>query len=86
MRFYSLSYEAVMLLPIRVFWMLNSMVDRIRADEALAIMPVHAATMGGEHVEGIVENYKQALGTPLIAEQKKISKQGRDKLKALFPL
>jgi hypothetical protein len=84
MRFYSLSYEAVMLLPIRVFWMLNSMVDRIRADEALAIMPVHAATMGGEHVEGIVESYKRALGEPLVAQQKTITKEGKDKLKALL--
>lgn len=33
MRFYSMSYRDVLLLPINAFWMLDRNISRIRADE-----------------------------------------------------
>lgn len=84
MRFYGVDDAGLLKMPIRRFWALNGYIDRIRAEEALAQMPVMSTVMGGEHVAGIVGDLQRTVGNPVIAEQIGVAKKDQDKLKKLF--
>lgn len=44
MHFYSLDFERVLLLPIRVFWLLSNNIQRIQARNDLRSLNVYSAT------------------------------------------
>lgn len=83
-KFYGQSFQEVMDMPIRAFWKLNEMIDRIRAEEMLDWMPVFGTSMGGEHVQKVVNQLKERVGTPIIVEQLEMDEADRQKLKRFF--
>lgn len=60
------------------------MIERVRADETLAVIPALTVAMGGEHVEGIVADYQSRVGTPTVVEQLTMGNQDRNTLQRLF--
>ena len=86
MRFYGLGFEAVHRMPIRAFWLLNAMIDRVRAEETLEIMPAHWVARGGEHVPGIIADLRARLGRPMIFEQLTMGAEDIAKAQRLFGL
>lgn len=68
MRFYGLGFVELHAMPIRAFWLLNGMIDRIRAEETLEILPAHTVAMGGNHVGAIVEALHGRIGRPQVVE------------------
>lgn len=84
MRFYGLSDEQVMGLPIRKFWLMDRMIDRIRSEEILAWLPAHFSAMGGEHVPKTVEDLRRRVGRPSVVEQVRMTREDEEKLQRLF--
>ncbi|MGY0777502.1 hypothetical protein ACW7BC_06405 [Azospirillum argentinense] len=84
MRFYGMSFAAVRQMPIRAFWLLNDMIDRVRAEEVLEILPAHSVAMGGEHVKRIVKGLHSRLGRPQIVEKVTMSDEDIRKARRLF--
>lgn len=69
MRGYSKSYTETLALPLRVFWMLNRNLDRLRAEEDLRALPIIMAQHGGEAVKELQERLVEQLGTPVLVEK-----------------
>ena len=84
MRFYGESFDGIRRMPIKVFWALNRMIERVRSDEILAGVPALSTVMGGEHVSDVVDGYRERVGNPMIIEQVKMGEDDRKKLQALF--
>lgn len=57
----------MMKLPIRTFWGLNRQISRIRADEALALIPAHAVASMGAKIDKICEQLRQEIG-PIVVQ------------------
>lgn len=83
-RFYGMSFTEVRDMPVRSFWLMNRMIERVRAEEMLDWMPVHSTAMGGKHVEGIARDLKNRMGEPVIQDRIKASKTDVQRAKALF--
>lgn len=68
MKFYSQSWEQIMAMPLRVFWMLNAQIVRLRAEENLEFVDLFLLGGGGATAE-MVNEYRSAmrerLGTPM---------------------
>lgn len=63
-RFYGMAYWDVMALPIRMFWVMNSYVDRLRAEEELRAIEVHASAQSAEGFRQISERLHRERGEP----------------------
>lgn len=84
MRFYAISFRDMRDLPIRTFWKLNEMIDRVRAEEILDWLPAHASAMGGEGVKDLVTALQNRVGQPVIFEQVTMDQESRSKLERMF--
>lgn len=85
MRFYGLSFSEMMALPIRTFWLLDDMVDRVRSEELLDFLPVYATSMaGGKELRTVIEALKSKKGVPIVTAQYGIKEEDKAKLSKLF--
>ncbi len=84
MRFYGETFDSVRRMPLRTFWALNRMIERVRSDEILAALPALSTIMGGEHVTDVVETYRESVGTPTVIEQLTMGDEDKKKLQAIF--
>jgi len=83
MRFYGTSLTQIMEMPIRIFWKLSNLIDRVRSEEILDWLPAHASAMGGEGVKTLANQLEQRMGTPAIFHRK-MGKRDKDVLKSTF--
>jgi hypothetical protein len=84
MRFYGMGFREVLAIPIRTFWAFNAYIDRVRAEEILAVIPAHSVAMGGDHVQGIIDGLQRSIGQPVVTEQYGIDERDKEKLKQRF--
>lgn len=62
--FYAMSYEAVMRMPVRAFWMYSNCVDRVQAgNDQRALRIAICAQSGGEATAGLVTSLSEQMGT-----------------------
>lgn len=71
-------------MPIRAFWKLHEMIDRVRGEEMLDWLPVAGSAMGGDHVQKLVDQLKQRIGTTVIVDQMDMPDYDKVKLKRMF--
>ncbi|MFV3127117.1 hypothetical protein [Niveispirillum sp. KHB5.9] len=83
-RFYGFDFNGLMRLPIRTFWSMNAMIERVRSEEVLAILPAHAVTMGGDGVGKIVDSLRQKIGTTSVVEQVAATEQDYARMQRMF--
>jgi uncharacterized protein with ACT and thioredoxin-like domain len=84
MRFYSLSLDEVMEMPVRAFWKLHEMIDRVRGEEMLDWLPIAGAAMGGDHIQKLVDQLKERIGSTVIVDQMDMPNADRKKLEQMF--
>lgn len=71
MQFYGLSYQAVLDLPLRVFWALSRYVNPLRAEDDMRGLHQAAAVAGGhEAINTHRDALAEELGTPVIVIEK----------------
>lgn len=69
MKFYSLSYEATMALPMKAFWHLNDNVNRLRAESEMRLLSVMAvAQQGGEVINDTMKRLSAEIGLVMLAK------------------
>lgn len=80
-----MSYAETRALPLKVFWFLSGQIDRIQADETLAVLPAHSIAMGGEHVPKVVEKLRSTIGETIVTEYVGgMTEKAKSTLKRLF--
>jgi hypothetical protein len=74
-RFYGLSDEAILKMPIGRFWEMHSNIDRIRADETnLNLTASNFAFNGGDKAVDFSRSLKERAGTVFIVEEAPIDR------------
>jgi hypothetical protein len=63
MRFYGLSYEEMLALPIKMFWFMNAQIDRINAQHDMRALEVTMCSQSGEMAVGHHEKLVLEVGT-----------------------
>jgi hypothetical protein len=63
MRFYGLSDERLLKMPLRRFWLLNKNIDRLRAEEDLRMLSVALHAASGESAGDLSEKLMKQMGT-----------------------
>lgn len=64
LNFYQLgSYQAVLALPIRTFWMLSRNIDRILAERDLRQIEVIVKSQATEGIQSLMTDLKKQMGT-----------------------
>jgi hypothetical protein len=66
-----------------VFWALNREIPRLRADEALALMPATSAAGMGANVGKIVEQLRREIGQPVLTEVRRAARASLRRLATL---
>lgn len=61
-RFYGMSRDAVLALPLRTFWFMTAQVGRLRAEEARLSLQVASAAQSGEGGKEFFESLNQQAG------------------------
>ena len=79
-----MSFKEVRDMPVRAFWLMAQMIDRVRAEEILEWLPAHSSAMGGEGVTKLANALEERMGRPVISEQIKASKADLEKARRLF--
>lgn len=71
MRFYGLSHQQALDLPIETFWMMHRNVDRLRAEEdyRMATIAIYAAS--GEKIEELLRDLRDQMGTIIEVDEGK---------------
>lgn len=68
MRFYGLSATETLGLPIKTFWLLDSNIPRVRAEEDLRAMRIQAGTQNPKGYEELANNLAKEIGTVVVAD------------------
>lgn len=63
-RFYGMTYRDVMTLPIRTFWVMNSYVDRLRAEEELRSIDVQVGIQSADGYRQLIDRLHRERGEP----------------------
>jgi hypothetical protein len=58
-----MSYEEVMQMPIRTFWLMNSNIERVSAQKDMRSIAVAVCSMGGEAVQEVHRRLVIETGT-----------------------
>lgn len=90
MHFYSMSYEEMLALPIKMFWFMNASIDRINAQQDVRALSVAVGGQSGEMATGHREQLVLEIGTvvtviddPIKAASSEFDKAGLAELKAM---
>lgn len=83
-----MSYAEVMKLPVRAFWLLSDMIERVRADEKIHALDVGVASEGGEACENLSKRLQQTVGTVLVLDSRiqlreKLDEDGLNSIRGL---
>lgn len=73
MHFYSIGYTDLLALPIRVFWFMNSQIDRIAAQKDMRSLNVAVCSMGGEAATNHRERLILEIGSIVTAKNDPLS-------------
>ena len=76
-----MSYKNIMDMPIRAFWVFNSNVNRLRAEDDMRQLQVLASAQSGEGYEDCMSGLKEELGTPTVHLDNRRDADAIDQLK-----
>ena len=79
-----MSFQEVRNLPIRAFWKLHEMIDRVRAEEILEWLPAFGTSMGGDGAQQFVDRLSERIGNPWIIDQITASQKDIETAKRLL--
>lgn len=90
MHFYAMSYEEVLELPIPVFWLMSSNVNKITAERDIRQFKLLLNSQMGGTKEGITEQIQKLhdeMGTPIkravVIEDDKLDREGLEALRMM---
>jgi len=89
MRFYSISYNDVLQLPVYTFWELSKNIERIRADEEAHELSILCSAVGsafGGKIEKVFNELHKKKGEIVKQEAKDTPQSNIDKLKQIMGL
>ncbi len=69
MRFYGLSDEQVLQMPVRRFWLLHKNVDRIAAEEDIRVAAIAASVQSGESFNELMNGLRKQMGEVVIIDR-----------------
>ena len=79
-----MGFKGAMDLPIRTFWALNGLVNRVRAEEILDWLPAHASAMGGEGVKNLADSLEARMGNPVVFGNERMGANAKSSLRKNF--
>lgn len=66
---FGFTWEAVMVMPIKRFWFMSNMVERLWAERDLRQVQLMASVGNGESFTAVIENLKKEKGIVFVWEQ-----------------
>lgn len=83
-RFYGFGWREALNLPIALFWALNRQISRLRAEEALALLPATAAAGMGANINNLVQQLRAEIGVTVATTVLKRDEREFSRLKNLL--
>lgn len=90
MHFYAMSYEAVLELPIKTFWLLSSNINKITAERDIRKFNLLLGSQMGGTKDGVTDQLKrlhEEMGTPIkravVIDNGKLDRDGLEALRTM---